>query len=248
MKKILFFITIALTILPALCFAENKFQAEDAQFDLNTASNTTPLPTPTLTTQGFFVCSIEGGDYDKPQSGVKVDITRKYDFSDIIDTCTTDEDGCCDFDADELTEDFAVIASKNGYFTTLSLYNIDDLYNTIGMYTGMSVIDIPTDFTGKFKGVFSSSLMPKNRVTFNLKRKKNKIFGTIKSKKGLTGNITGTVKGNLIKFKIKQTTKSCKGTFSGIGIGDVLAVKLHFTFKGSNCKGTHNDGYGYLEY
>ena len=84
------------------------------------------------------------------------------------------------------------------------------------------------------------------------------------------GKVTGKISGKTLKFKIKTTTKNCKGSFKGtatITVNDennqVLPKKLQmegtqfdlrsstsmymeFTLTGKDCLGKHKNGEGYV--
>lgn len=130
------------------------------------------------------------------------------------------------------------------------------------------------DITGNWKGYFSTSLIDSQTISENLKQFKKSVNGTLRTGGtggGARGIVTGKVNGNIFKFKLKETTKNCRGTFKGTAtiavsnkdtqvfpknklliegtefdLRSSTSMYMEFTFTGKDCLGKHKNGEGYL--
>ena len=101
------------------------------------------------------------------------------------------------------------------------------------------------DITGTWNGTYSTSLIQNVTVKMILSQASGNVTGTFVSTSGASGRVsamTGTIQGSSCQFTLAQTTTGCQGNFSGSAT--VTGDTLMFTFSGSDCMGTHENGRG----
>ena len=179
--------------------------------------------------------------------------------------------------------DYTLTCEKDGYQTyTKGIRLGNSEYYDIGTIALEKVATTPTpsstptqiDITGYWKGYFSTSLIDSQTVSFKLTQFKKSVNGTLQTGGtggGARGIVTGKVNGDIFKFKVKETTKKCKGTFKGTAtitandndtqvlpknklqiestqfdLRSSTSMYMEFTLTGRDCLGKHKNGEGYV--
>jgi hypothetical protein len=135
----------------------------------------------------------------------------------------------------------------------------------------INVTQTQIDITGNWEGYFSTSLIDSETVYLDLEQFKQRVDGTLRTGGGARGIVTGKVNGDIFKFKVKETTKKCKGTFKGTAtitannndtqvlpknklqiestqfdLRSSTSMYMEFTLTGKDCLGKHKNGEGYV--
>ena len=235
----------------------------------NPTSTPSPIPSPPPSSNSLIYGFVNDAD-DNPLKGV----TATLDGIAYSSSVETEKDGYYEF-RNLSAGDYTLTCEKDGYQTyTKSIRLGDGEIQEIETITLEKVVTTPTqtqiDITGNWKGYFSTSLIDSDTIYLKLEQFKKSVNGTMSTGEGGRGKVAGKISGKTIKFKIKTTTRKCKGSFKGtatITVNDehnqVLPKKLQtegtqfdlrsstsmymeFTLTGKDCLGKHKNGEGYV--